>query len=383
MSANVVRIDDGNMFGNKQFPSIDSFRGSRGRNQTQDEIDHSETLFSLYGKHLSGTRANDPKTVKNALGTIKCVYNHIGLPPWEWTEDDISEFIDYKVTTDHIGIGRQAIYFTYLRGFQNYVLENRSLFNGIHIKFGRQLQRFVSDENAIPIKRKNKVRAKMVKPLSPRQCEQLLEQFDAEIKQAKEFSSKSFQSMRRNKVMVQLALMTGIRVEELCDLCVSNFCGDPSYPNFGDFSLLTVVDGKNHKTRVVRLYNPMVKPVMEWYLDQVRPMFLNEKTTNPDRLFLSERGGDLVPEQVRRMLKKVAALAGIASNVHPHVLRHTYATQMKKIVGAEALQRQLGHEHLSTTLGTYYHQDPLEAGNQVQCGIDNFLNAIDDMTKGL
>jgi integrase len=83
------------------------------------------------------------------------------------------------------------------------------------------------------------------------------------------------------------------------------------------------------------------------------------------------------------MIKKRAALAGITSNVHPHILRHTYATQMKKIIGAEALQRQLGHEHLSTTLGTYYHQDPLEVGGQVARGIDNFLDAIDEMTKGL
>jgi site-specific recombinase XerD len=311
------------------------------------------------------------------------VYKHVGLPPWEWREDDISEFIDYKVINDQIGIGRQALYFTYLRGLQNYILENRSLSNSIHIKFGMQLQRFVSDENAIPIKRKNKVREKMAKPLSPPQCEQLLQQFDSEIKQAKEFSSKSFQPLRRNKVMAQVALMTGVRVEELCELCVSNFCADPSYPNFGDFSLMTVVKGKGGKTRVVRLYNPMIRPVMEWYLDQVRPLFLNEKTTNPDRLFLSERGGDLNPEQVRRMLKKRAALAGITSNVHPHILRHTYATQMKKIIGAEALQRQLGHEHLSTTLGTYYHQDPLEVGGQVARGIDNFLDAIDEMTKGL
>jgi len=383
MKVNVVRIDALNMLGNTNSPPRIRACGLRSRVLTQDEAEQTETLLTLYSNNLRGTCCNAESTVAVAIGALRCVCDYIGLPPWEWTEQDISDFLVHKVIVDGIGIGRQATYITYLRGFQNYVHAAPSLRNGIHIKFGVQFPRFVSDENAIPIKRKRHARQTKVQVLTANESQKLIAQFDIDIRHAKLFGIKSYQSLRRNKVMALVLLMTGIRVEELVNLCTGDFDPDPSYPNFGDFSLLTVVKGKGNKQRVVRLYNPMIKSIMEWYLNEVRPYFLSPKTSKPDRLFLSERGCDLVPEQVRRMLANISSNAGIVTKVGPHILRHTYATLMKEVIGPEALQKQLGHEHLSTTLSTYYHQDPLKVGNQVREGIESFTNAIDEMTKGL
>jgi integrase len=122
---------------------------------------------------------------------------------------------------------------------------------------------------------------------------------------------------------------------------------------------------------------------MDWYLDDVRPSFLCSTTNDPTLLFLSERGGPICTEQVRRVLGRIATNAGIPARVTPHILRHTYGTQMAAVMGPEALQRQLGHENLTTTLGTYYHQNPEHVGNEIEIGVTNLTNAINAMTEGL
>lgn len=383
MKTNVIQIARFDTSENNVFSSVEGFCGPRSRMLSLEENQHTETLLTFYSKFLRGTAANCEATVKNAIGILKTVLRYIGLPPWEWTEDDISDFLNHKATVDDISISRHATYITYLRGFQNYVLESSSLANGIHQRFGMQPQRFVSNENAIAIKRKNEAKESKITTLTGENCQKLMNQFEIEIKQSKLLNSKSYQPNRRNKSIVSLLLMSGVRINELVNIRISDFSPDTKFPNFGPYALLTVVKGKGNKSRVVRMYNPFIREMMDWYVEEVRPVFLSTNTPDPDLLFLSERGGKLVPEQVRRMLHKIAALAGITTEVRPHILRHTYATQMKDIIGPEALQKQLGHKHLSTTLEIYYHQDPLQVGNQVVQGIQNFTNAINAMTKGL
>jgi len=383
MKANVIRIGSANTSGNTEFPSVAHPSGSRGRVLTKAKAEHTERLFALFQKHLVGTRALGAKTVELAMGAVRSFQRWTSLPPWDWAPADFAEFIAYKVQTDGIGLGRQATYITYLRGFQNFVLDSRGLSNDIHQRFGVQQQRFINDENAIPIRRKRYERKKAILPLSAEQCQALIDQIDLEIRDAKLHGSKSYRPLQRDKVMVMLALMTGVRVDELVHLRMQDFQADLKRPQFGGYALMTVVLGKGRKSRVVRIFHPSLRDVMDWYLDEVRPGFLRSTSADPTLVFLSERGGPICTEQVRRMLRRVAAHAGIPVRVTPHILRHTYGTQMANVIGPEALQRQLGHENLTTTLGTYYHQNPEYVGNEIEAGVTNLTNAINAMTEGL
>lgn len=86
-----------------------------------------------------------------------------------------------------------------------------------------------------------------------------MNQFEIEIKQSKLLNSKSYQPNRRNKSIVSLLLMSGVRINELVNIRISDFSPDTKFPNFGPYALLTVVKGKGNKSRVVRMYNPFIR----------------------------------------------------------------------------------------------------------------------------
>ena len=87
------------------------------------------------------------------------------------------------------------------------------------------------------------------------------------------------------------------------------------------------------------------------------------------------------PRQYRRSLGQVAAAASLPMHVYPHLLRHTYATEMAPILGAEQLQKQLGHAHLSTTLNIYYHPDAQDVGNEVARVVETITAPCEEITQ--
>ena len=80
---------------------------------------------------------------------------------------------------------------------------------------------------------------------------------------------------------------------------------------------------------------------------EVRGQFVKH---DPHALFLSVRGNRMSPNVVRDRVKRMALLAGIPSNVHPHVLRHSFATHVLQSSGdLRAVQELLGHASIAAT----------------------------------
>jgi len=144
----------------------------------------------------------------------------------------------------------------------------------------------------------------------------------------------------RDKVILELLYGGGLRASEVCTVKVNDF-----HPTIGSLA----VTGKGRKQRVV----PIGVPAIEWterYLKECRPKLADAGAGKDDfRLLLSFSGRPLDRVAIWQLVKKHAALAGL-KDVHPHTLRHAYATHLLAD-GADlrAIQELLGHAQLSTT----------------------------------
>ena len=149
----------------------------------------------------------------------------------------------------------------------------------------------------------------------------------------------------RDRALVELLYATGLRVGELVGL---------DWPDVDLGGRVLRVTGKGGKERMVPFGRPAAEALRAW-------LQVWEGLRAPDLpgepVFLSSRGGRLPDRSVRRVLDRWAAAAGVAAGVHPHTLRHTFATHLLE-AGADlrAIQELLGHSSLSTTQ-KYTHLD--------------------------
>jgi integrase/recombinase XerC len=143
---------------------------------------------------------------------------------------------------------------------------------------------------------------------------------------------------RRNRALMELLYASGLRVSELVNLNLEQVNLD---------SREIRAWGKGAKERVVLMGKPAAE-ALRLYLEQDRPKLLKEKKTNA--LFLNQYGGRLAQRRVQKILESYANIAGIDKRVHPHLLRHTFATHLLD-GGADlrVVQELLGHADLSST----------------------------------
>ncbi|ELK45758.1 tyrosine recombinase XerC [Bacillus sp. SB49] len=145
---------------------------------------------------------------------------------------------------------------------------------------------------------------------------------------------------QRDQALIELLYGTGIRVSE----CVRVEMGDI------DFSLRTVlVHGKGRKERYVP-FGQYAGEALETYINSGRKVLSEKRTEATNRVFLNAKGGPLRADGVRLILKRMVQKAALTVDIHPHKLRHSFATHLLN-EGADlrAVQELLGHEHLSST----------------------------------
>jgi integrase/recombinase XerC len=143
---------------------------------------------------------------------------------------------------------------------------------------------------------------------------------------------------KRDQVIFELLYASGIRVSELWQLNLENI-------NLATREIRVI--GKGSKERVVLIGFPAASALGD-YIASGRPQ-LSTKAREP-ALLLNNRGKRLTIRGIQKILRHYAAASGIEKSVHPHVLRHTFATHMLD-GGADlrVVQELLGHADLSST----------------------------------
>lgn len=143
---------------------------------------------------------------------------------------------------------------------------------------------------------------------------------------------------QRNQALIEVLYATGIRVSECVSLTIKQI----------DFDLkVMLIHGKGDKDRYVS-FGQYALRALQRYLNDGRLKLL--KKQNHDVVFVNHLGKPLTSAGIEYILRQIIKKTNLTADIHPHMLRHTFATQMlNHDADLRTVQALLGHSSLSTT----------------------------------
>lgn len=152
---------------------------------------------------------------------------------------------------------------------------------------------------------------------------------------------------RRDAAIFELFYSSGLRLSELVGLDIA-YAKEPGHASSGWIDLVggeVTVTGKGNKRRTVPVGSKARDAITQWLAERDACV-----KADPHPLFLSARGARLSGRTIQSRLKAHAQRAGMPAHVHPHVLRHSFASHMLQATGdLRAVQELLGHASIAAT----------------------------------
>lgn len=142
----------------------------------------------------------------------------------------------------------------------------------------------------------------------------------------------------RDRALLELLYACGLRIAEACTVRLEHLDEESS---------LIRVTGKGNKTRLIPVGRAALEALKQ-YLSVARPKLVSSRSGAS--IFLSIRGHPLTPARIWQLVRHYAKRAGIEEAIHPHQLRHSFATHL--LAGGADLriiQEMLGHASIATT----------------------------------
>lgn len=164
--------------------------------------------------------------------------------------------------------------------------------------------------------------------------------YEQELQELFEISDLTTPLGQRNHALLEVLYATGIRVSECQGLMVRNI----------DFviGVLSVI-GKGRKERYIP-YGKYAQAALETYMNDGRITLLEKSREETDLVFLNANGRPLTTRGIYYILNEMIKQTSLTASIHPHKLRHTFATHLLN-EGADlrSVQELLGHDNLSST----------------------------------
>lgn len=261
---------------------------------------------------------------------------------------DISRFIEYLKDNNINSFNdvNKNICFDYIEVLRSGKITKGKISNTTYARNLSALRSFykylcikrIADNNPFKLFKNVKTEKHLPDVLTFDQIEKILESFDLDNP-----------IEVRNRCIIETIYACGLRISECCDLLISNI----------DQKNLTLrVIGKGNKERMVPFY-----PRLSELIDLYKKMYRNEYAKDGfEYLFVSTRHNKVSPRSVQLLLEDVKIKTGLPIDLHPHMLRHSFATHLLDN-GADlrSVQELLGHANLSTTqLYTHLTYDRLK-----------------------
>jgi integrase/recombinase XerC len=271
----------------------------------------SQTLVEKYLRHLMVVRNCSGHTLSAYKREIGRFADFLDKPLVHGTPQDVTAFIS---KLRHRDLSSKSIQrnLSAIRSFYSYLVDQE-----------------IVTTNPATIARSPKVKRRLPKVLDTDQAARLL---DFQPQNTKE---------KRDKAIIELLYGSGLRLMEVVGLSI------------GDLDLaagFVTVLGKGNKVRQVPLGRLCIRALEEW-------LAAHPSVSNDAPLFPSKNGTPISPRTIQKRLKDIAIVQLGDNSLHPHMLRHSYATHMLESSGdLRGIQELLGHNDISTTQ-IYTHLD--------------------------
>lgn len=234
---------------------------------------------------------------------------------------DLREYLAYKVEKDQLGSTSLQRHLSSIRQFMKWAKQNHFL--AINPADDLQLKRQPRPlPGMIDVETVNQI---LDQPAPKKPIEQQL--------------------WYRDKAILELLYSSGLRLAEVQGLNIRDI----------DFNRqLLRITGKGNKTRIVPFGRKAKESLIQWL--QIYRIWQGE--FSPDApVFISQQGHRITPRQIENRVKYQAQRANVNVDLHPHLLRHCFASHMLSNSGdLRAVQEMLGHSNLTTTQ-IYTHID--------------------------
>lgn len=249
---------------------------------------------------------------------------------------DISRFIEYLKDNgieDFNSVDKNIV-FDYIQLLRSGEITRGKISNSSYARNLSSLRSFykylcikhIADQNPFKLFKNIKTEKHLPDVLTFDQIEKILDSFDLddpiEI---------------RNRCIIETIYACGLRISECCDLLINNV---------DQKSLTLRVIGKGNKERIVPFY-PRLSELIDLYISKYRNEYAKDGF---EYLFVSTRHSKISPRSVQYLLDETKVKVNLPIDLHPHMLRHSFATHLLDN-GADlrTVQELLGHANLSTT----------------------------------
>lgn len=370
---------------NQSYQDVVNIQPVLTPNQTK-KLDIYQSMVDDYTTVLRSRRCKDD-AVNKARAHINEFREYSDKFPWEWTRDDFEKYCTYIFKEKKNSVGTQRIKQKSIKKFTEYLIESK-YFYVVREKFNIILKPICLPDNTIvhKVEYDNQTKKKVFSPI---ELQKFFDYMDDYIHTCYETRNKAFQSAMRDKALFYTMVSYGFRINEIRMLDLTDIYPNPDTPEFGKFGYIHVRFGKsspgsNFKERKVYTLDLQPKEILEWYINDVRPLFINQNTDDIKALFYSERGDRISIRAIQHNFKMyLQEFEMYEEGLTPHSLRHTFSTinQENPITSSHLVQKQLGHTYLATTQH-YTHLSDTYISKNIQAVIErNLKNKMKTSTK--
>jgi len=280
--------------------------------------DDDKQLLSNFLAQLTIEKRASQYTVKSYKRDLNCLSTYCESKSISlWTDLKQTDIRSYMASRHRQGLSSTSLQreLSAIRSFFNFLLKNQ-----------------LTDNNPGQYIKAPKKTRKLPKTLDVDQIKSLLE------------AGTNSTIEIRDLAMFELFYSSGIRLSELAQLNLTDI-------DLTDKSLM-VRSGKGGKSRMLPIGSKAVAAINTWLEHRIKSI-----TSTETALFISTRGTRLGQRSIELRLKQWCKKKGIAEHIHPHMLRHSFATHLlESSQDLRAVQELLGHSNISTTQ-IYTHLD--------------------------